>query len=234
MPEAPAQGPLHCTAHGMPRGLWLMPWRRLPRLFSFLPLTAPPHAPPPACAAAQLEAHQARAPRPLKEEELGTLLPRLRAAAQQERMPPPPPKPRPAASQPAGTGSGSGSGQDGAPSTAGDGSPYTAGLGGKVRPLASYQLVTRGRQAAARPPSPNPSRSSGAAAGSHGQLAEAGAQPMEIDPSSSGVLIEPPVTSLPRLGCACCGLSEHATDQCPLAMVSALRGSAVQGPRLLS
>ena len=138
-------------------------------------------------------------------------------------MPPPPTsgKPRLAIGGP---DEGSGGAADGAASSkAGGSGPYDTGLGGKVRPLASYQLVTRGRQAADQLPSPSRSSGGQAAGGSQAQQQQKQQQeeplvePMDVN--ASGV-IEPEVAlPLPRLGCACCGLSEHATEQCPLAMV---------------
>lgn len=154
-------------------------------------------------------------------------MPRLKAAGQQERLPPPPASSRPRllVSQFADGGSGSGDGAAGKAS----GSPYAVGVGGKVRPLASYQLATRGRQAGEQLPSPASGRGGGGkAVGSQGkQQQQQGEQdepvvePMEVDASDShGELIDSGAAlPLPVLGCACCGLSEHATEQCPLAMV---------------
>ena len=176
--------------------------------------------------AALLEPEQTRAARPLKEEELGSLLPRLKAAAQQERLPPPPTsgKPRLAIGGPDEDSGGAAGGAAG--SKAGGSSLYASGLGGKVRPLASYELVTRGRQAADQLPSPNRSSGGQAAGGSQAhqqqqqqqqQQEEPLVEPMDVD--ASGVIEPEAALPLPRLGCACCGLSEHATEQCPLAMV---------------
>ncbi|PRW58714.1 hypothetical protein C2E21_2742 [Chlorella sorokiniana] len=175
-------------------------------------------------ASALLEAEQTRAARPLKEDELGSLLPRLKAAAQQERMPPPPAptRPRQLIGRPGDGSSGAAGGEGG---KAGGGSPYATGLGGKVRPLASYQLVTRGRQGTDELPSPAGRSSGGKLAGNHQQQQQQEGpvvEPMEVDASAShGELIETGAAlPLPRLGCACCGLSEHATEQCPLVMIS--------------
>lgn len=172
-----------------------------------------------------LEAQQARAERHLKEEELGSLLPRLRAAQQLERLPPPPSAPRPpsrqqleAERQPAAPpgapeGPASAAMARAAAAAAKAGTAGSGRAGGKVRPLASLQLL--------------PSGSKGPSA--EDEAAPAGAP----EPASGGFAPQPPLSAarpgaLLALRCASCGLTTHQTEQCPLALISP--PSLVPGP----
>ncbi len=134
-------------------------------------------------------------------------------------MPPPPPpaRPRPAVGRPADGSSGAAARGEGGGTAGGGGSPYATGLGGKVRPVASYQLVPRGQQGPERHQQEREHQQQE----KEQEPGQPVVEPMEVDPagSSEGLAEAESALPLPRLGCACCGLSQHATEQCPLAMV---------------
>lgn len=141
----------------------------------------PPHAAP-------LEPEQVRAPHPLQEADLGTLLARAKAAAQAERMQPLPPR---------------------APGLPLRPPAEAAQPGGKVKPgsPAGYQPPTARTRLA--PAAPGPSASTGGAT--------AAAAPAAGPPAAAA-----PAARLKGLRCACCGLTTHPTDDCPLALVGGL------------
>ncbi|EFN59254.1 hypothetical protein CHLNCDRAFT_49761 [Chlorella variabilis] len=160
---------------------------------------------------APLEPEQVRCPQALREEDLGSLAARIRAAAQQERTPlmaPAAPRASPASKQHAGNSAA-------APASPA-GSPYTSSLSGKVRPAPQSHPAPAGSSDAGDSPPPSPLARPPAAGAS--------AQPAPAPAAAGGV--RPPLpriatqSRLVGLRCATCGLTCHTSDECLLAVIS--------------
>lgn len=168
------------------------------QLYLHTPTLPPPLLP---SSAAPLEAEQARATHPLQESELGTLVARVKAAAQQERLPPPPPMLR--------------AGLPPRPPRASAAKPAVVTPGGKVKPSPGYELpTTRGRQT--KPTFSTCSGGGDASAGQPGASVVAPTPAVRVALPAS----QPPPARLQGMRCSCCGLTQHSSDDCPLAIVS--------------
>jgi hypothetical protein len=135
---------------------------------------------------------------------VGSLMARLRGAAQQDRQAAPP------AAVPAVAGERARARGKAAKAAAGGGgpagNPYSAALGGKVRPVPSYQLLRRGALGE----------------GQGGEIEDVAYLPAR---SSGNVQMEAAAAAagLPRLGlrCSACGLTDdHSTEECHSCLVS--------------